>query len=172
MRLNRKVALITGANRGIGKGCALELAREGADIAVNYRRHGDEAEEVAEAVRSMGRRAIVVQGDVSDRNRDEEMVQATVSELGGLDILIANAATSVRKLFVDLTEADLQLTLGVSLWGVIHYCQFAARQMLAQGEGGNIVVMSSVHAVMAYPLSSAYNTAKAGIKPSGQDHGH
>lgn len=74
MRLPHKVALITGANRGIGRGCALELAREGADIAINYCRHRDEAEEVAEAVRSLGRKAIILKGDVSDRNRDEELV--------------------------------------------------------------------------------------------------
>jgi len=67
MKLNGKVAFITGANRGIGRGCAIELAREGADIAINYYRHAGEAEAVAEQVRSLGRRALVLQGDVADR---------------------------------------------------------------------------------------------------------
>ena len=163
MSLEGRVALITGANRGIGEGCALELARRGADIAVNYRSHGEEAEAVAEEIRRLGRRAIVLQGDVSDRQKDEEMVRATVSELGSLDILVANAAASVRKPFVDLTEEDLRFTIDVCLWGVIHCCQFAARQMVAQGRGGNIVVVSSVHAVLPIKNSLPYNTAKAGI---------
>lgn len=163
MSLEGRVALITGANRGIGEGCALELARRGADIAVNYRSHGEEAEAVAEEIRRLGRRAIVLQGDVSDRQRDEELVRATVSELGSLDILVANAAASVRKPFVDLTEEDLRFTIDVCLWGVIHCCQFAARQMVAQGRGGNIVVVSSVHAVLPIKNSLPYNTAKAGI---------
>ena len=163
MSLEGKVALITGANRGIGEGCALELARRGADIAVNYRRHGEEAEAVAEKVRKLGRRAIVLQGDVTDRQRDEEMVRSTASELGSLDILVANAAASIRKPFVDLTEEDLRFTIDICLWGVIHCCQFAARQMVAQGQGGNIVVVSSVHAVLPIKNSLPYNTAKAGI---------
>ncbi len=163
MSLEGRVALITGANRGIGEGCALELARRGADIAVNYRSHGEEAEAVAEEIRRLGRRAIVLQGDVSDRQKDEEMVRATVSELGSLDILVANAAASVRKPFVDLTEEDLRFTIDVCLWGVIHCCQFAARQMVAQGRGGNIVVVSSVHAILPIKNSLPYNTAKAGI---------
>lgn len=163
MSLEGKVALVTGANRGIGEGCVLELARRGADIAVNYHRHGEEAEAVAENVRKLGRRAIVLQGDVSDRQRDEEMVCSTVSELGSLDILVANAAASVRKPFVEMTEEDLRFTIDVCLWGVIHCCQFAARQMVAQGRGGNIVVVSSVHAVLAIKNSLPYNTAKAGI---------
>ena len=163
MSLEGRVALITGANRGIGEGCALELARRGADIAVNYRSHGEEAEAVAEEIRRLGRRAIVLQGDVSDRQREEELVRATVSELGSLVILVANAAASVRKPFVDLTEEDLRFTIDVCLWGVIHCCQFAARQMVAQGRGGNIVVVSSVHAVLPIKNSLPYNTAKAGI---------
>ncbi len=163
MSLEGKVALITGANRGIGEGCALELARRGADIAVNYRHHGEEAEAVAEAVRRLGRRAIVLQGDVSDRQKDEELVRSTVSELGSLDILVANAAASIRKPFIDLTEEDLRFTIDICLWGVVHCCQFSARQMVAQGRGGNIVVVSSVHAVLPIKNSLPYNTAKAGI---------
>ncbi len=163
MDLKGKVAWITGANRGIGRGCALELARRGADVAINYRRHAEEAAEVAEEIREMGSRAILLQGDVSDRSRDEEMVQQTVSELGRLDILVANAAKSVRKPFLELSEEDMQWTLGVSLWGVFHCSQFAARQMVAQGGEGSIVVISSVHAFLPFRNSLPYNTAKAGI---------
>jgi glucose 1-dehydrogenase len=163
MKLNGRVALITGANRGIGKGCALEMAREGADVAINYRTHSDEAEAVAAEVRALGRRALVVGGDVADRSADEGMVRAVLSELGKLDILVANAAASIRKPFLELSVEDMRFTLGVSLWGVFHCCQLAARQMVDQGQGGSIVVISSVHAVMPYKNSLPYNTAKAGI---------
>lgn len=163
MKLKGKVVLITGANRGIGKGCALEMAREGADVAINYRSHSEEAEAVAAEVCALGRRAVVVGGDVSDRSTDEEMIRNVVSELGKLDILVANAAASIRKPFLELTEEDMRFTLGVSLWGVFHCCQLAARQMVTQGHGGSIVVISSVHAVMPYKNSLAYNTAKAGV---------
>jgi glucose 1-dehydrogenase len=163
MKLKGKVALITGASRGIGRACAIEFAREGADVAINYRSHADEAEEVARAVREAGRRAVVLQGDVADRKRDEELVETTVAELGRLDILVANAANSVRKPFIELTESDMADTLAVTLWGVFHCCQFAARRMVTQGEGGNIVVVSSPHAWFPLKNCVPYNTAKAGI---------
>ena len=168
MSLEGKVALVTGANRGIGRGCALEMARRGADIAVNYRQHSDEAEKVASEIRALGRRSIVLQADVSNRQQDQEMVTATVKQLGRLDILVANAAVSVRKPFVDLSESDIRLTLDVSLWGVIHCCQLSARHMVSQGQGGNIVIMSSVHAVMPLARSIPYNIAKAGINHMGR----
>ena len=83
MKLKGKVALVTGASRGIGRSCAIELAREGADIAINYRSHSDEAEEVARAVRETGRRALTLQGDVADRKRDEELVETTSPNWAG-----------------------------------------------------------------------------------------
>ena len=161
--LSGKTALVTGANRGIGRGCAVELARAGADIAVNYRSHAEEAEEVAAAIRALGRRAIVIQADVADRAASETMVRRTVEELGRIDVLIANAAFSIRTPFLEMTEQDMAVTLGVTLWGAFHCSQFAARDMVRRGEGGSIVMISSVHAVMAFKNSLAYNTAKAGL---------
>jgi glucose 1-dehydrogenase len=163
MDLAGKVALVTGANRGIGRGCALELAREGADIAINYRQHEAEAQAVADEVRALGRRALVVQADVADRKRDEEMVAQTVSELGRLDVLVANAAYSKRVPFLEMGEDTLQRTLDVVVWGTFNCAQFAARQMVKQGQGGSIVVISSVHGSLSLPNATAYNTAKAGI---------
>jgi len=163
MKLQGRVALVTGASRGIGKACALELAREGADVAVNYRSHPEEGEETAASVRALGRRAIVLGGDVADRSADERLVRDTVRELGRLDILVANAARGVRKPFVELTEEEMAFALGVTLWGVFHCCQFAARQMIAQGGGGSIVVVSSPHAWVPFKNCVPYNTAKAGV---------
>jgi glucose 1-dehydrogenase len=163
MTLQGKVALVTGASRGIGKASAIGLARAGADVAVNYRSHPEEAEETAASIRALGRRAIVLQGDVADRQRDEQMVRATVDSLGRLDVLIANAAHSIRKPFIELTEEDMAKTLAVTLWGVFHCCQFAARHMVAQGQGGSIIVVSSIHSWFPMKHCVPYNTAKAGI---------
>lgn len=168
MTLEGQVALVTGANRGIGRGCVLELARKGADVAINYLQHTGEAETVASEVQGLGRRAIVLQGDVSHRESDRKLVEKTVVELGRLDVLVANAAATIRKPFLELSEEDMQFTLGVSLWGVFHCSQFAARQMVRQGQGGSIIIISSVHAFLPIRNSLPYNTAKAGINHMGR----
>jgi glucose 1-dehydrogenase len=158
-----KVALVTGAARGIGRACVLELARRGADVAINDVRFMDEADSVAREVRAMSRRAIVAQGDVSDRRAMDALVNRTVEEMGRLDVLVANAGRNVRKPFLEMEPQDMEETLAVTLWGTFHVSQLAARQMVRQGRGGSIVFISSVHAVLAIPGSAAYNMAKAGI---------
>jgi glucose 1-dehydrogenase len=163
MKLKDKVAIVTGASRGIGRAVAIELARHGADVTVNYAAHREEAEDTAREVEELGRRALVFQGDVSDRARDERMIQETVERFGRLDILVNNAASSVRKPLLELEPRDVERTWAVSLWGVFHCSQLAARQMVRQGSGGNIVVVSSVHAFRPYPNSTAYNAAKAAV---------
>ena len=161
--LNGKVALITGSSRGIGRGCAVEMARAGADIAVNYRSHADEAEAVAEEVRGLGRRAGVYGADVSDRSQVDAMVAAAVKDLGRIDILVNNAYYSKREPFLEMSAEGMRRTLDVTLWGTFHASQAAARQMVAQGGGGSIVCITSVLAVLPFCTSLAYNTAKAGL---------
>ena len=163
MKLEGKVALVTGASRGIGRACAIEMAREGADVAINYRTHADEAEAVADLVRGLGRRALAIQGDVAERARCHDLVEQTVAQLGRLDVLVANAAHSIRKPFIELEEKDMADALAVTLWGVFHCCQFAARHMVARRAGGNIVVISSPHAWFPLKNCVPYNTAKAGV---------
>lgn len=161
--LSGKVALITGASRGIGRGCALEMARTGADIAINYYRHGEEAEEVAQQVRALGRRAWVVQADVADRLAVEQMVAGAVERLGRLDIAVCNAYYSKREPFLEMSVEGMRRTLDVTLWGAFHTAQFGARQMVKQGKGGSILFISSVLAFIPIPTSLAYNAAKAGM---------
>jgi len=165
--LNGKVALITGSSRGIGRGCALEMARAGADIAVNYRTHPDEAEAVAEEIRSMGRQALVVGADVADRSAVENLVNTTIDEFGHLDIAVCNAAYSKREPFLEMSIEGMQRTLDVTLWGVFHVAQASARQMVEQGRGGCLLFISSVHAFIPVPTSLAYNAAKAGLNHMG-----
>jgi len=161
--LNGKVALVTGSSRGIGRGCAIELARAGADVTVNYRSHPDDAEEVAEEVRSLGRQAIVVQADVSDRDSVDHMVSETVERFGHLDIVVCNAYYSKREPFLDMSEEGMRRTLDVSLFGAFHAAQAGARQLVSQGGGGSILFISSVHAFIPVPTAMSYNAAKAGM---------
>ena len=163
MRLQTKVSLVTGASRGIGRACTLELARRGADVVIVDRDHFDEAESVAVEVRSMGRIALILRGDVADRQRLEEIFEAAMSRMDRLDILVANAAKGVHRPFLELSDHDFRTTLDVTLLGVFHCGQLAARQMVRQGGGGAIVAISSVHAVMPYRGCVPYNAAKAAL---------
>ena len=161
--LTGKVALITGSSRGIGRGCALEMARAGADIVLNYRQDAQGAESVAEEVRAIGREVLVVQADVADRAAVDQMVAETVARFGHLDVLVCNAYYSKRLPFLELPVEEMKRCLDVTLWGTFHAAQAGARQMVAQGKGGSMVFISSLFAFVAYPTSLPYNTAKAGV---------
>ena len=161
--LTGKVALITGSSRGIGRGCAEEMARAGAGVTVNYNSHREDGEEVAESVRSLGGDAIVVQADVSDRAAVDAMVAETVDHFGRLDVVVANAYYSRREPFLEMSVEGMRRTVDVSLFGAFHAAQAGARQMVAQGEGGSILFISSIHAIVPVPTSLAYNAAKAGM---------
>lgn len=160
-RLAGKTALVTGAGRGIGRATALELAREGANIVVNDL-DDDAAERVAAEVRALGPQAIAQPADVGDRRQVDAMFAAARETFPTLDVLVANAVFSIRKPLLELTVEDVERTWAVSLWGVFHTCQEAARRMVEQG-AGSITVISSVHSFRPYPNASAYNGAKAAV---------
>ncbi len=161
--LSGKTALISGSSRGIGKGIALEMARAGADVTVNYFRHRDDAEAVADEIRSMGRRAIVVGADASDRDAVDGMVEETASRLGGPEIVVANAYYSKRELFLEMDVDEMRKTYEVSLFGAFHIAQAGARRMVERGRGGSILFISSVMSFLPFPTSLAYSSAKAGM---------
>lgn len=171
-RFQDKVALITGASRGIGRGIALHLAQEGADVVINYRTHPDEAQQVADAVTAMGQRALTWQADVADREAMAAMFAGAVSHMGRIDIAVANAAFSIRELVIDAEWEHVERVLAVSQFGVFHCCQMAAQQMVKQhreaGTGGKIVIISSVMEEICAPRSAAYNMAKGAINRLGQ----
>jgi glucose 1-dehydrogenase len=171
-RLAGKVALVTGASRGIGRGIALCLAAEGADVIVNYHAQVDDAQEVVGIISGMGGWAQAWQADVSQREAVAAMVSGTVEARGRLDIVVANAAYTVREPVVDAAWENIQRVSQVSQFGVFHTCQLAARQMVAQAEagqaGGKIVIISSILEEMPAAGSAAYNMAKAAINHLGR----
>jgi 3-oxoacyl-[acyl-carrier protein] reductase len=162
MRLAGKVALVTGAQQGIGRAIAVALAREGADVGVNYLDDRAAAEQVVAEVRGSGRRACLVRGDVARASDAETMVGAVARELGTPAILVNNAGVFPRVDFLAMTEADWDHVLDVNLKGSFLCAQAAARRMVDGGTGGAIVNLSSV-AMRGTPLGVHYTASKAGV---------
>ncbi|HEX5416357.1 MAG TPA: SDR family oxidoreductase [Chloroflexota bacterium] len=164
MALEGKVALVTGSSEGIGRAIALRLARDGADICVNYRRDAADADAVRQQVETIGRRVIVVQADVAKLDDVRRLVGETASQLGRLDILVNNAGIEIERPFLDVTEEDYDRVLSVNLKGAYFCAQTAARQMIRQGQGGRIVNISSVHEDLPMPGNSPYCASKGGMR--------
>jgi NAD(P)-dependent dehydrogenase (short-subunit alcohol dehydrogenase family) len=159
------VALITGAarDRGIGRGIALALAGRGFDVAVNDVGHEAEALQRVAELEALGRRAVFVPGDVRTRAGNERLVAATVERLGRLDAFVANAGVARWLRLVEVTRNDWEHVVGVNLHGVLHGCCAAAEQMRSQGDGGRIVVTSSVNAVMPFSPLGVYGASKHAV---------
>lgn len=163
VRLLGKKAIVTGAARGIGRGCALELARAGADVVVNDLDHSPEAESVVAEIRKMGRRAELVEGDVFDARSCERVVERAIEAFGRLDILVSNPALTVREDFLEYDPEVFQKVVQGVLVGGFLMSRLVARRMAEQGDGGKIIFISSVHAQQPYARSVAYNAGKAGL---------
>jgi glucose 1-dehydrogenase len=162
-RLDGRTAIVTGSSAGIGRATALALARAGTDLAINYVSYPEAAAELAEQVRALGRRALLFAVDVADQPAVEDMVARTVNAFGRLDIYVSNAAYSDEQLFYQADMAGFRRTIDVTMWGAFYGFRAAANQMIRQGQGGNLIAISSVHAVQAIPTSMAYNMAKAAL---------
>ncbi len=158
-----RVALVTGASLGIGREIAYSLAQAGADVAINFNSHAAEAQQLAATVRAMGRRVLLCPGDVADHGAVERMVEQVASEFGRLDIAVSNAAFSERELFFEADLEKFHRSIDVTMWGAFYLFRAAARQMIAQGNGGTILGVSSPHAYVPIPRSMAYNMAKAAL---------
>lgn len=163
MKLAGKVALVTGAARGIGRGCALELAKAGADLAVNDREPSTLTTSLLEEIQALGRRAVLVAGDAFDRATCADIVRRTLEALGRIDILISNPAFSRRGDFLKYDPATFEQTLRGTLTAGFHISQLVAQHMVARGGRGKIVFISSVHSRRPYARAVAYNAAKAGL---------
>ena len=162
MRLKGKVALVTGAanERSIGWGIAAALADEGADVVVNDVAQADALQARAAELRAKGVRALALLADVSDRAQVDAMVAQTLAELGRLDIVASNAGIVRWERFLDIQPATLRKIVDVNIHGNVNVCQAAARQMIAQGDGGRIIITSSVQADMQYPITPIYGGTK------------
>ncbi len=163
MDLTGKQALVTGAGRGIGKGCATELARHGADIIINDRPDSPELNQTAEEIRGLGRSCTAIPADVFTREGCESLVQTVTAGAKRIDILVSNPAASIRGDFIDYDPGDFDRVINGALTSGFHMSQLIARHMIATGGGGKIVFISSVHAHTAYARSVAYNAAKSGL---------
>ena len=159
--LQGKRAIVSGASRGIGRGIALQLAKAGAEVVINYRSHADEAAEVVELCAQAGSRAHTVQADLARQAEVERLVEESVAAMGGVDIVVSNAAYSDRHLMLESDLEEFRKTIDVSMWGAFYLVRAGAQKLVDGGNGGNIVVISSPHAQLAIPGSMAYNMAKA-----------
>jgi 2-deoxy-D-gluconate 3-dehydrogenase len=160
--LTGRIAIVTGANTGIGQGIAVALAQAGADVALVGR---SSAEETAELVRAAGRRAALVQADLSTTEPIQAVVDQTVSELGGLDILVNNAGIIRRADAVDFSEEDWDAVIDTNLKSVFFLCQAAGRHMIGQGTGKiiNIASMLSFQGGIRVPSYTASKSGVAGL---------
>jgi NAD(P)-dependent dehydrogenase (short-subunit alcohol dehydrogenase family) len=162
MRLRGKVALVTGAQQGIGRGIALAFAREGADVAVNYLDDRAAAETVMQQVRAAGRRSALVQTDVARPAEVETMVARVRHELGAIDVLVNNAGVYPRVPFLAMRETDWDLVLDVNLKGGFFCAQAAAQAMIDGGRRGTIINMAS-QAIRGAVRGVHYSASKGGV---------
>ena len=157
MTLTHKVALVTGAASGIGRATAIALAKAGADVAVND--ISPRVEQVAAEIRALGRQAWAYPVDVTD----QDAVEAMVASLPRVDIFVSSAVFSEREPFTTANMAGFRKTIDVSMWGAYYALRAVSTRMLAQGDGGAAVIVSSPHGQIAFPNCMAYNMAKAAL---------
>jgi glucose 1-dehydrogenase len=163
-QLDSKVVIVTGSDSGIGRGIALEFAREGATVVVVYAHAQAKAQEVLETIQKNNGKAIVIQTDVSQYQQAMGLIGQTVEQLGRLDILVNNAGMEIHNSFLDYTEQQFDRVIGVDLKGAFFCAQAAAREMVKSKTPGRIINISSVHEDIAMPNNSAYCCAKGGIR--------
>jgi len=168
--LQDKAVIVTGGSRGIGRAIALECARQGANVLVNYWGSNDAsygrepaAQEVVEQIRALGRQAVAVEADVAVPASGQLLVDTAVRAFGKVDVLAANAGICAFHSFLDLPPALLQRTMEVNLHGAFFVTQAVARRMQSQGHGGAIVATSSISALVGGAQQTHYTPTKAGV---------
>lgn len=162
MELEGKVALVTGASRGIGRAIALELAAQGARVVVNYHKNAQAAREVVAAIEASGGQAQALQADVSDHEQAQALVKAVLDTYGRLDILVNNAGLTRDTLLLTMKEEDWDVVLNTNLKSVFNCCKAAARAMVRQ-RSGRIVNITSVAGITGNAGQTNYAASKAGI---------
>jgi glucose 1-dehydrogenase len=164
MSVNGKTAIVTGGNSGIGKGIVLALAEEGANVVIDYVSDPDATVELERQVAALGDKAIGVEADVSKVADLQRLVDTAVSSFGRLDIMVNNAGVETRTSVLDTTEAQYQKVMDINLKSAFFGTQIAAKQMIAQGGGGRIVNVTSVHEDWPMPGNTPYCLSKGGMR--------
>ena len=164
MRLQGKVALVTGSAQGIGRAIALRLAREGAAVAVQDLASNLHAEETLAQLRAAGATACLIRGDVGKVADDRRVIAEGVAQMGRIDILVNNAGVERRAPFLDASEAEYDLVLAVNLKGVFFLTQAFARHVCERGGDGRVINISSVHEELPFPHFASYCASKGGLK--------
>ncbi len=163
-KLSGKVALVTGSSSGIGQGIAVRMAKDGADVVINYSGRVEGAQETQRQVKALGRRSIIVQADISKVADCQALVSAGWDGLGKVDVLVNNAGVEKGADFVDVTEADYDLVLGVNLKGPFFTTQAFAKRLEGSSLPGRVINISSVHEDMVFPHFATYCASKGGIR--------
>ena len=161
--LQGKTCLITGGSSGIGRAAAIEAARQGADVAINYLGHDDGAASAVAEIEALGRRAIMIAGDVAERDTAIDFVARASEALGRVDVFVSNAGICPFHSFLDMPAETFERTMRVNLHGAYYMVQAAANQMVRQGDGGAIVAVSSISALIGGELQTHYTPTKAGV---------
>ncbi len=160
--LKGKVAVVTGASRGIGRGIALRLAEEGCKVVVNYNRSADAAQEVVDQIKAMGGEAVAIQADVSDAAQAQQLIKETLNIFGRIDILVNNAGTTRDTLLLMMKEKDWDLVINTNLKSCYNVTKAALRSMMKQ-RSGRIINISSVSGLTGQAGQTNYSASKAGM---------
>ena len=164
MNLKDKVAIVTGGNSGIGMAIVLELARQGANIVIDYVAHPEATNALEKQVAALGNCVIGVKADVSQVAELQKLIAAAVKEFGRIDVMVNNAGVETRTSILDTTEAQYEKVLSINLKSAFFGTQLAAQQMIKQGGGGRIINITSVHEDWPMPGNTPYCLSKGGMR--------
>jgi glucose 1-dehydrogenase len=162
--LDGKVAIVTGGNTGIGAAVVVALADQGAKVVIDYVANADATEELEKKLAALGETAIGIEADVSKVEDIQRMIDTAVSNFGRLDVMVNNAGIETRSSILDTTEAQYEKVLAINLKSAFFGTQLAAKQMIAQGGGGRIINMTSVHEDWPMPGNTPYCLSKGGMR--------
>ncbi|MCC5639161.1 glucose 1-dehydrogenase [Nostoc sp. CHAB 5844] len=173
MKLENKVALVTGSSQGIGQAISVRLAQEGASVVINYRSHPEGAEETLHLVQAAGgvchvarssKKGVTIQADLSSISEAQELVQESTAQFGKLDILVNNAGLEKNQDFLDISEIDYDKVLDVNLKGTFFTTQAFVKHLKETNRPGKVINISSVHEELPFPHFTAYCASKGGLK--------
>ncbi len=162
--LEGKVAIVTGGNTGIGKAVVLALAEKGASVVIDYVANEQATEDLERKIAGLGEKSVGVEADVSKVDDLQRMIDTAVSTFGRLDVMVNNAGIETRTSILDTTEAQYEKVLAINLKSAFFGTQLAAKQMIAQGGGGRIINMTSVHEDWPMPGNTPYCLSKGGMR--------